>query len=177
MGVKCLWKGGTNHERLRNIDLMSPTFCPTNQHSLPTRVPRGAGWPARVLAFAGRVRKPAELRVRVEFGAGRARDKKLFVRVTECLLNACEIDMCKNNNATQSMWYNGVEHGYVNCNALTGPKNMPLPSWGLHVEWHTFILANQNLAWRYWEHLNPNCNSNECMVLLITPERWCHRQI
>jgi len=40
------------------------------------------GW-LRVPAFAERLREPAFMRARVELGAGRARDKKFFVRVTE----------------------------------------------------------------------------------------------
>ena len=37
--------------------------------------------------------------------AGRARDKKFFVRVTECWLNACESDMNNKINAKRSLWY------------------------------------------------------------------------
>jgi len=42
-------------------------------------------------------------RARVELGAGRGRDKKFFVWVTECWLNACESDMSK---TVESFWYN-----------------------------------------------------------------------
>jgi len=38
-------------------------------------------------------------------GAGRAGDKKFFVRVTECWPYACESDMSKKFNATESLRY------------------------------------------------------------------------
>jgi len=43
---------------------------------------------------------------RVDPGAGR--DKKFFVRVTECWPNACESDVGKKFSATESLWYKGV---------------------------------------------------------------------
>ena len=58
--------------------------------------PRGL----RVPAFAGRVREPALLCVRVwvvlAAGAGRARVEKFFVRVTECWAKARELNQLKN---------------------------------------------------------------------------------
>jgi len=35
---------------------------------------------------------------------GRAQDKKFFVRVIECWFNACESDMSKKVNATETLW-------------------------------------------------------------------------
>jgi len=53
--------------------------------------------------------RASEEQARVELGAGRARDRKFFVRVTECLLNTCESDMSKRINTTHNLWYNGAE--------------------------------------------------------------------
>jgi len=44
---------------------------------------RGAGYPARVVGIRRSVPASAE-QARVKLGAWRARNKKLFVRVTEC---------------------------------------------------------------------------------------------
>jgi len=46
--------------------------------------------------------------LRVPIFTGRALDKKSFVRVTECWPNACESDMSKKFNATQSLCYKGL---------------------------------------------------------------------
>ena len=68
---------------------------------IQNRVVRGAGLlRLRVPAFAGRVR--------VGLGAGRARDKKFFVRVTECWPSACESKMNKKFNATERFRYKDV---------------------------------------------------------------------
>ena len=45
----------------------------------------------------------------VHHQAGRERDKKFFVRVTECWLYGRESDTTKKFNATESLWYKGVE--------------------------------------------------------------------
>ena len=77
---------------------------------------------------AGRV-NPRRLRVARICGAGArtsrdmraARNKKFFVRVTECWLSACE--WAKKVNATQNLWYKGAEEGsYANRNTLLGQK-------------------------------------------------------
>jgi len=61
----------------------------------------------RVPAFAGRVQEPVLLcvgvRVVLAAGAGRARDEKFFVRVTECLAKAHELNQLKNRK----------EHGFT----------------------------------------------------------------
>ena len=56
--------------------------------------PRGLREPA----FAGRVQEPVLLcvRVRVVLAAGAGRDKKFFVRATECLAKAHELNQLKN---------------------------------------------------------------------------------
>jgi len=59
----------------------------------------------RVPAFAGRVQEPVLLYVRVVLaaGVGWARDKKFFVRITEYLAKAHELNQLKNRK----------EHGFT----------------------------------------------------------------
>jgi len=52
-----------------------------------------------------------------ELCAGRTRDKKFFVRGSECWLNACESEISKIINPAESLWRKGVEKL-----CLTGPK-------------------------------------------------------
>jgi len=32
------------------------------------------------------------------------------------------------------------------------------------------------LIWSYWENFSSHCNSDDYMVLSITPKLWCHRE-
>ena len=85
-------------------------------------------------------------RARVEIGAVLVRDMKFFLRVTECWLNTCASDVSKKINASENLWYNGVEE-ICQPKSFTGPNIMSLSSWGPHVEWLiTFILVNKNLV-------------------------------
>jgi len=85
-----------------------------------------------------------------ELGARRARDKKLFVRVTECWHNACESDISKKLNATENLCYN------YKC-AATFSSGGETTDWSFQLSvilqeirsawWQLALLMNECLVW------------------------------
>ena len=74
--------------------------------------------------------------VGVVFGAGRVRDKKFFVRATGCWLNACENDVSKKFNATESLWYKGI---------ATFSRGGETTDWSFQL---SVIVQEMRFAWR-----------------------------
>jgi len=85
----------------------------------------------------------------VRAGVGREQDKKLFVRVTECWLNACESEMSKKSILQRaSLRYKDVEQLlYANWNALLGQKLRQYSIFVRVAHWMAFfIVANQSFT-------------------------------
>jgi len=106
----------------------------------------------RVPAFAGRVREPVDIcvRLRAKFSAGRVRNglRKLFVRVTEWLRSACKSDMSKNFIPTEILRCNGVAT-FSSVGETTDWSTQPpvilqeiRSAW-----WQLALLANECLLW------------------------------
>ena len=135
-------------------------------------------WGLRAPAFAGQMREPAELCVRLRGGlglnllrAGRG-TKRFFLRVTKCWLNACGSDTGKIIYATESLCHESVKQ-LCQPKCPTEPNIVSIFMRAAH--WMAYFhLSKDKFSWKLlrpseqlqWQRLYGTFNHSQTLMLL-----------